>query len=177
MRLVNSIAKAVSFGKTLAAMALSAIVVLNGANIMVRYAMNSSIVWAEEVMMYLLSLAVFLGLGVLTLSGRHIVMDLLVNALPSGLRRLADIVALLCLLAVSIYIIWAGVPVVLLFYQYGQVSEAAHIPVAIPHAIVPLGFAIAAVAAVVRIHQILKSGPELGPAVEHFSTEVGHDDV
>jgi TRAP-type C4-dicarboxylate transport system permease small subunit len=147
---VRSVALIMRGVRTVIAVLLIASVLLNLANIIGRYAFHAPIVGAEEVMMFLMIGVVFLGASVVAFDSEHISMEIALDALPGGvrggLRRLIDLVC--C--AVAATMIWIGVPVVEHLAQFHQRSEAANVPLAIPQAAVPLGFALLVLAIVAR---------------------------
>ena len=91
----------------LAASLLIAIVLINVANVMMRYVFGAAIGWAEEVMAFLMVAVVFLSFPAVTLDGNHIRMDLLVDRLCSPrsrrwLDKLSTILSVLVLGAVTL---------------------------------------------------------------------------
>src|ERR1700733_13841067 len=70
---------------------LVASVAINFANIIGRYFLSVSIPWAEEMMLFLMIGAVFLGIGPVGWLGRHIRMDVVVSLLPPRAREAFEI--------------------------------------------------------------------------------------
>ena len=70
--------------RSAAALLLAGSVVINFANIIGRYFFSVSLQWAEEMMLFLMVGCVFLGIGLVGWSGRHIRMDVLVSLLPGA---------------------------------------------------------------------------------------------
>src|SRR5229473_1250129 len=85
--------------RVIAGILLVGSVALNFANVIGRYFFNSSIYWAEEMMLFLMVGCVFLGNGVVAWSGRQIRMDVVVGMLPEKARRALDLVSELVLIA------------------------------------------------------------------------------
>lgn len=135
----------------LSAAALVAGVSLNFVNIVGRYLFSAPIPWAEEVMLYLMLALVFLGAGAISLRGRHIRMDIALALFPARLRPAFDLLADLAFLAVGATVIVLGVPVVMQFADFDQRSEAAGIPVWIPHSLIPLGMFVMILATLARM--------------------------
>ena len=129
---------------------LCAIVAINGVNVVGRYVFSAPISWGEEVMLFLMIVSVFIAFPAVTWDGAHVRMDFLAQALPHGVRRglvaLADLISL----GVVALLVYVSVPFVLQFAEFDQRSNAAGIPLALPHAAIPLGFALAALALVAR---------------------------
>ena len=91
--------------RVLSALLLVGSVGINFANIVGRYFFNTSIPWAEETMLFLMVGCVFLGTGVVAWSGRHLRMDVVVNALPPRMREALDLFSELLLIATAITIV------------------------------------------------------------------------
>ncbi len=135
----------VSAGCLLAACAI------NFLNIIGRYFFHAPIVWAEEVMQFLMIAGVFLGAPMVTLRRAHISMDMILTIFPERVRTILDIVSQLALLAVAGTVIWLGIPVIMRFVAFGQVTDAAAIPVAIPQSVIPIGLFLMGLAVLVRL--------------------------
>lgn len=124
--------------------ALTAILMLvavgvNFANIVGRYVFFRPIASAEEVMLFLMVGTVFLGNSVVGWEGKQLRMDVLVQAMPSAIRRTLEVAADLAMIAVCIALIGLGWPAVEMLAEFDQRSEAANIPLVIPQALVPIG--------------------------------------
>ncbi|HEX2545983.1 MAG TPA: TRAP transporter small permease [Ramlibacter sp.] len=132
-------------------------VALNGANVVGRYFFASPIFWAEEVMVYLMVWGIFVGLVAVTFDREHICMDLLSSRLPPRWLRVRDLLVTLVLFACCLFVAAQSWKVLTLFLQTGAVSASAGLPKAIPHAALLVGFALAALAAVVRIRGLQAS--------------------
>ena len=126
-------------------------VLLNFANVVGRYFFNSSIFWAEEVMLFLMVGCVFLGNGVVAWSGRQLRMDVVVGMMPAPLRNLLALVSELVFIAVALIIVWFAWPVIRDLWNFDQRSQSAELPMVIPQALVPIGFFIMAVLVALRL--------------------------
>lgn len=135
----------------LAGVLLVASVVLNFANIIGRYFFNSSIYWAEEVMLFLMVGCVFFGNGVVAWSGRQLRMDVIVRAMPAQVQKALALASELILIAVSITIVVFAAPVIHDLWAYDQRSQSADLPMVIPQAMIPIGLSIMALMVVVRL--------------------------
>ena len=126
-------------------------VALNAANIAGRYVFLRPIASAEEIMLFLLVGTVFLGNAIVGFEGKQLRMDVILHALPAGLRRAFDIAADLTMIAVCVILIVLGLPAVQMLAEFDQRSEAAEIPLVIPQALVPIGLGLNALLVVVRL--------------------------
>lgn len=115
-------------------------IAINFANIVGRFAFRSPLLWAEEILVFLMVWSVFIGAVLVTLEGRHIRMDLLSVMLPSPAREIVNFVAALTFLAVCGFYAFEAASVAWLMYESDQRSLAADIPVFIAHAALLAGF-------------------------------------
>lgn len=134
---------------------LVVIVGLNAANVCGRYLFNAPISWAEEVLVDLMIVAVFLAFPAVTLDGAHVRMDLLMHALPPKARSALQIVADVVGLAVAVIMVVATVPTVMMLIEFDQWSDSGSVPLALPQSVIPFGFAAAILCLIAR----LASGP------------------
>jgi TRAP-type C4-dicarboxylate transport system permease small subunit len=126
-------------------------VALNAANIAGRYVFLRPIASAEEIMLFLLVGTVFLGTAIVSFEGRQLRMDVIIHALPPGLRRACDVAADVTTIAVCMILIVLGWPAVEMLAEFDQRSEAAEIPLVIPQALVPIGLGLTALLVGVRL--------------------------
>jgi C4-dicarboxylate transporter, DctQ subunit len=126
-------------------------VALNAANIAGRYVFLRPIASAEEIMLFLMVGTVFLGNAIVGFEGKQLRMDVIVHALPPGLRRACDVAADVTMVAVCVILIVLGWPAVEMLAEFDQRSEAAEIPMVIPQALVPIGLGLNALLVGVRL--------------------------
>ena len=106
-------------------------------NVVCRYILSFSIVWAEEVSQYLMVWVAFLSAGLALRQGRHVAIELLQDHLPSTARKVTrHLVALLL-------IVFMGILIVLGFqfarFAWDQETPVLNIPLGIPYLAVPIG--------------------------------------
>ena len=136
--------------KVASSLMLVAIVLINAANVVGRYVFSSPFSWGEEVMLFLMIGAIFLSAPAVTWDGANIRMDILARALPLRIRRVLEAFADLVSLAVAALLVYAAVPIIVQLVAFGERSEAASIPMALPQGAIPLGFALSAIALIAR---------------------------
>ena len=124
---------------------------LNFANIIARYFLHSSVSWAEEVMLFMMVGCVFLGSGIVTWSGRHIRMDIVVRLMPAKVQAVLDLLSELVLLATAILLLVFTWPVISQLVAFDQRSLAANMPLAIPQAMIPIGLSFIAFFVIARL--------------------------
>jgi TRAP-type C4-dicarboxylate transport system permease small subunit len=130
-------------------------VAINFANVIGRYAFGHALFWAEEMMVFITIWGVFIGLAAITYDGDHLNMDLFSSAIRGPWRFVVNGFVAAAMIACCVFVVLQSYQVVTLFAQTNQVSVAAGVPKAIPHAALLTGFALAALAVVVRIRSYL----------------------
>ena len=115
------------------------------ANAFSRTVLNSSLTFAEEIAQFAIVVVTFVGLSHAAGVGRHIRMSAIYDQFNPRIRKqlmiaIAMTTALLCF-AMSVY----AAHYVASVYSSGTVSPALRVPLWIPWAITPVGFALAGV--------------------------------
>lgn len=142
------------------ALAFVGAVALNFVNVVGRYVFSTAILGADEVQVFVMVWMTFAGAAVVTWRNQHLRMDVLFDLLPAKARRwirLAE-VALLAVMAG-----FAGVQSVrfaALMVSVDRRSEAANIPMVIPHSAVVLGFTLMALLAIVKLARLARGAED-----------------
>jgi TRAP-type C4-dicarboxylate transport system permease small subunit len=112
--------------------------------VLVRFVFGIPVLWAPEIVGYLMVVLVFLALGETMLAERHIKIDLLVSRLPERLRDLLDLLTLTLSTGVAGFFTWHGLTTMLRSYEFGRRDSfgALNMPLYIPQAAVPVGLSI-----------------------------------
>ena len=150
-QLLRGVRALVSVLRILAGVLLVASIALNFANVIGRYFFNTSIFWAEEIMLYLMVACVFLGNGVVAWSGRQLRMDVIVAMMPVPVQKVLELVAELTFVVVAGAIVVFAWPVIRDLWLFDQRSQSAELPMVIPQVMVPIGLSIMAFLVVVRL--------------------------
>lgn len=148
---------------------MAAMVALVFANVVSRYVLNFSIIWAEELSQYLMVWIAFLGAGLAMREGRHVAVEMLQNALPPSLARTARMIVIVAILAFLATLVVLGAMFV--SFAWDQETPVMNIPTGIPYLAVPIG------ALLFFVHMVFISGDYLHKRVETpKSTEAGAED-
>jgi TRAP-type C4-dicarboxylate transport system permease small subunit len=137
LRIARATSKA---ARTLLGVLLLAMVVLNVANAVGRYAFGTVLAGADEILVYAMIWLVMVGLILVTVDRRNIGLDFLVNGAGPRGRHLLAIFHHAIMTAASAYAAvqcWAFVKRVA---AIGQTSMAIDIPMSIPHGALVVGF-------------------------------------
>jgi TRAP-type C4-dicarboxylate transport system permease small subunit len=141
----------VSVLRVIAGVLLVLSVTLNFANVVGRYVFNSSIYWAEEVMVFLMVGCVFLGNGVVAWSGRQIRMDVIIGMMPAKVRDALLLFSELLFIAVAGAIVVFAWSVMRDLWAFDQRSQSAEVALVYPQSLVPIGLAIMILLVVTRL--------------------------
>jgi TRAP-type C4-dicarboxylate transport system permease small subunit len=130
-------------------------IALNFANVIGRKLFSAPIVWADEIMIFIMIWCVFVGAIVVTLDWAHLGMDLFVSKLREPWRRILEALTAALTLCVAGFVTWQSWQATSLFGRLGQTSVVANIPMVVPHAAITLGFAAITLIVAVRLWRIL----------------------
>jgi C4-dicarboxylate transporter DctQ subunit len=142
---------------------LIASVFLICANATGRYLFLAPIIWAEEILGYVLVWIVYLGGVLVTWDGGHLKMDLLSKTLPGVPRTVVNGFSTLVFIAIGgliVYQSWYAIA------ELTHVSQVAEVPMNLMHAIIPVSFVLIAVFIVIRIRGYLSG--TLGSDEDHL---------
>jgi TRAP-type C4-dicarboxylate transport system permease small subunit len=146
----------------LIALLVLAMVLLAGAQIVLRNVFDTGLAWADPLLRAMVLWAAMLGALAAARDDKHIGLDLLTHFVHGRARRLLRAIALLFASAISAAMAWYGVGLVEL--DYAGTSAIAGIPAWLVEAIIPLGFALLALRLGLRAFQPSRSdAPALAP--------------
>jgi TRAP-type C4-dicarboxylate transport system permease small subunit len=144
-------ARIADIGLWAGAAALLAIVVLNALNIVLRYFFRTPLPWAEEAMLFLMILGVYVGAVSVAWQQAHIRIDAILDFAPPKRRRILQIVGTLVLTAVLVPVVLASFRVVNLLFEFDQRSDALHLPMWIAQSVVPVSLLLIVLMSLLRI--------------------------
>ncbi|GFN21706.1 TRAP transporter small permease [Thermanaeromonas sp. C210] len=111
-------------------------VVVIFAQVIARYVLHNSLSWSEEIGRYLFIWITFLGAVIGVKERLHVGVDVVVNAVPPGVRRIPVLVGNLLMIVFVAYMLQGSFK--LLELGRHQVSPATSIPMLYPYLILPL---------------------------------------
>jgi C4-dicarboxylate transporter DctQ subunit len=133
------------------AAALLAIVALNAINILLRYFFRSPLSWAEEAMLYLMILGVYVGAISVAWQQAHIRIDAILDFAPPARRKILEVISTGVLAAVLIPVVFASFRVVSLLFDFDQRSDALNFPMWIAQSVVPISLLLIIVMSLLRV--------------------------
>jgi TRAP-type C4-dicarboxylate transport system permease small subunit len=140
------------------AAALLFAVALNFVNVVERYGFDTSIVWAEEVQVYIMIWMAFLGAVVATWRNVHLRMDMLLRSFPPRVRKAVQMLEALVLTVLSGVVAYHSASYAERMHAFGKLSDVAQMPSWIPHSAIALGFALILAIALLRLARLFRPG-------------------
>lgn len=140
----------ISFPRFIVGTAILVGIVINFGNVVGRYVFLSPIIWAEEVMIYIMVWTVFLGAVLVTWDGRHLKMDFFSIMLPSPWKETINFIATGSFVVICLFVIPKSYMVTALMADLDQVSVVAEVPMSIPHSALLIGFVLMLIAVAYR---------------------------
>src|SRR3984957_6416205 len=137
--------------RTLSGICLLASVAINFVNIIGRYFFSVSIPWAEEIMLFLMVGCVFTGCCAVAWEGRQIKMDVVIGMLPPQWREFLHVLSEIVLVATAAAVTVFAWPVITQLAAFDERSQAANFPLAIPQAMIPIGYTLMALLVAFRL--------------------------
>lgn len=137
--------------QTLLAVALVVAVMLNFAAVVGRYVFGVAVVGADEFQIFLMVWIAFLGAAIVTWREKHLRMDVLFTYLPRRVRSAVRRAEAVVLFVLACVVVWESAGYVRQMIAVERQSDAAGIPMAVPHAAVTIGFALIALIAAARL--------------------------
>ena len=148
--------------RVLLGIVLIASVFLIVANSIGRYVFLTPIIWAEEILGYVLVWTVYLGAVLVTWDGGHLRMDLLSRSLGGASGAIVNGLATTGFLAIGGVIIYQSFIAIREFTHESQVAE---LPMNVIHMAVPISFALIVLFILVRVKRYLAGNPEEPPVI------------
>lgn len=129
------------FGIVLVSIVLAAAMIIGVTQVFARYLFQSSLMWSEEAMRYLLVWLVFLVLPIAIRQGRHLTLDIFVNRARPATKKIVYVLTnILCILL--FIILFIDSMRLLSAIQFQRASSFPAIHVKYIYAIIPLSLAI-----------------------------------
>jgi len=174
----NAIPKPIYFGVvTLPRLIIGSMILIgiaiNFGNVVGRYVFLEPIIWAEEIMIYIMVWTVFIGAILVSYEGQHLKMDVFSVMLPSPYKEIINGTATVSVLLVCLFIIPNNWIVVALMWNNDQRSVVSEVPMVIPHFALLFGFVMIFVGIAIRFraHVLGTLTTDFEQLVEEFSDD------
>lgn len=130
---------------------LSLMSILIGAQVFMRYALNNSLAWSEELARYCFIWATYIGVACGVKRNAHICVEAVVRKLPSLMQHYAAIFSHLLFIAFSIMVMKEGYALAIKIFTFGQKSSALGLPMGWIYLAPTVGFGLVIIRLVQRI--------------------------
>ena len=141
-RLEKTIDTLTAIGAVVGGVFTGLMTVIVGYAVVGRYVFSRPIGWSEEISMYLMVWAVFLGAAYTLKEDAHIGVDILISRLTPGIRNIFLLFHYLVGIVFFSILFYKGIEMVALSLKMGRRSMAIEFPLYIAHLAVPVGSAI-----------------------------------
>ncbi|NLY26503.1 MAG: TRAP transporter small permease [Alcaligenaceae bacterium] len=117
-----------NFEEMLLVFLLSLMSLLIGVQVFMRYVMNDSLTWSEELARYCFIWATYIGVACGVKRKGHIAVEALVQRFSPFYRHIAAIVAHLLFILFAVLVLKEGYALTLKIFKFGQQSSAMGVP-------------------------------------------------
>ena len=131
---------------------------LNFANVIGRYVLGSSILWADEIQIFIMIAMTFIGAAVVTWRRQHLRMDVVAKLLPAPLQTLLKVAELILVLVLTSFVLYQAFDYTMRMRDIGRTSDTAGVPMWIPHGSVALGFGLIALVSLWLCVKLVRTG-------------------
>lgn len=142
--------------KVLASTLLAAIVLLIFGNVFMRYVMNASLSWGEELTLWLFVWFVWLGVSYAFHTGDHVRITVLRDVLNERARLFADVVIALLVLVFLVVLTIECIKLIQQPFVASQTSVVLGLPIPVLYASAPVGAGLSAIRVVQHLIRILR---------------------
>jgi TRAP-type C4-dicarboxylate transport system permease small subunit len=159
----------VATNRTVVFLMMAVMATLVFVNVVSRYTLNVSIIWAEEVSQYLMIWIAYLGAGLALREGRHVAVEMLQDRLPAeAARRVRMAVG-------GLLLVFLAVVTVLGFqfavFVWNQETPVLNISLGIPSLAIPIGALLFAVHLALVFRRYVRQKYAPGYVLEDLSGE------
>jgi TRAP-type C4-dicarboxylate transport system permease small subunit len=142
--------------KALASALLAAIVLLIFGNVFMRYIMNASLSWGEELTLWLFVWFVWLGVSYAFNTGDHVRITVLRDVLGERARLFADVVIAFLVLMFLVVLTYECIKLIRMPFVASQTSVVLGLPIPILYASAPVGAGLSAIRVVQHLIRTLR---------------------
>ncbi len=142
--------------KALTSILLAAIVLLIFGNVFMRYIMNASLSWGEELTLWLFVWFVWLGVSYAFHTGHHVRITVLRDVLSERARLFADVVIALLVLGFLLVLTVECIKLIMMPFVASQKSVVLGLPIPILYASAPVGAGLSAIRVVQHLIRTLR---------------------
>ena len=150
-----------NFERYIVGLLLAAIVLLISANVIMRYVLNASLSWGEELTLWLFVWFVWIAVSYAFQQGSHVRITLLRDAVPPRRRRAFEIVVDLLVIGFLAVLAVQCIQLMLKPFVLSQTSVVLGLPIPVLYASAPVGAALSILRVTQHLTKTLRgSAPE-----------------
>ena len=142
--------------KMLASLLLAAIVALIFGNVIMRYVMNASLTWGEELTLWLFVWFVWVGVSYAFHTGDHVRITVLKDLLGDRARLIVDCIVALLVLAFLLVLSFECIKLIRMPFVASQSSVVLGLPIPFLYASAPVGAGLSAIRVVQHLVRTLR---------------------
>lgn len=135
-------------------------IAINFANVVGRYVFSAPIVWAEEILAYIMVWCVFIGAVPVMWEGRHIKMDLIASSMRGHARLVLNAINATGIVLVCVFVIVQSWPFVSLLFETDQRSVILRLPMGFMNTSLLIGFIGMLLVVLVRLRAFVRGEME-----------------
>lgn len=130
---------------------------LVGMQVFMRYVIQQSLPWSEEVTRYMFIYLMYLGISYGVRRNRHIRINVFIDLFPEGIRKGLQVFSDLLFLTFATVVVFKSSEVAALILRLGQRTAATDVSMAVVYSAVPIGYALVSVRLVQNLIHKLKT--------------------
>ncbi|OFS85616.1 C4-dicarboxylate ABC transporter [Oligella sp. HMSC05A10] len=136
---------------------LSIMTILIGAQVFMRYVLNDSLTWSEELARYCFIWATYLGVSYGVRENAHIYVEIVTNRLPISYQRYAAILSHFVFIFFAIIVMKEGYLLSMKVFKFGQTSSSLNIPMGYIYLAPTVGFGLVILRLLQKITQEIRT--------------------
>lgn len=121
-------------------LSLISMVFIMGLQVFMRYVVNNSLAWPEELTRYIFIWFAFVGVSYAVRKNAHLRIDILFNYIPDKIRKLFETISDIIFIGFSLIILVGGISVFNSLLDTMQTSPGLNLPMAFVYLSLPVGF-------------------------------------
>ena len=122
-----------------ASVSLIVLVTITFFGVIMRYFFNNPFVWLEEVQLWCLVWIVFLGSGAAFRTGSHVAIEVVVDRMPSNLRKIVEVFGYVVVMFILIFFMIHGSNLIKQLFNTGRTTNILDVPYPLIYAAFPIG--------------------------------------
>lgn len=119
--------------------ALVALIIATFLGVIMRYFFNNPFTWLEEFQLWCFTWLVFFGAGAAFRTGSHVAIEILVDLMPSSMKKIVEVFGYFVTIAVLVYFIIYGSNLVNQLMSIGRVTNILKVPYPVIYSALPIG--------------------------------------